>query len=117
MIRRPPRSTQGVSSAASDVYKRQGADSGVKEPYEAVRDYDVSTKVIDGYQSRYCDTWGDTMSYEGAEKCARIHNGGPKGYMKSATDSYAEKFMHNLCLLYTSPSPRDLSTSRMPSSA
>ena len=26
MIRRPPRSTQGVSSAASDVYKRQGQD-------------------------------------------------------------------------------------------
>ena len=24
---------------------------------------------------------------------------------------------YNLCLLYTSPSPRDLSTSRMPSSA
>ena len=24
---------------------------------------------------------------------------------------------HNACLLYTSPSPRDLSTSRMPSSA
>ena len=27
MIRRPPRSTQGVSSAASDVYKRQGQGS------------------------------------------------------------------------------------------
>ena len=25
--------------------------------------------------------------------------------------------LHNTCLLYTSPSPRDLSTSRMPSSA
>ena len=25
--------------------------------------------------------------------------------------------LHNSCLLYTSPSPRDLSTSRMPSSA
>ena len=25
--------------------------------------------------------------------------------------------LHNVCLLYTSPSPRDLSTSRMPSSA
>ena len=25
--------------------------------------------------------------------------------------------MHDTCLLYTSPSPRDLSTSRMPSSA
>ena len=28
MIRRPPRSTQGVSSAASDVYKRQANYSG-----------------------------------------------------------------------------------------
>ncbi|WP_460413958.1 hypothetical protein, partial [Staphylococcus aureus] len=27
MIRRPPRSTQGVSSAASDVYKRQASTS------------------------------------------------------------------------------------------
>ena len=32
----------------------------------------------------------------------------PVGYFKT---------MHNPCLLYTSPSPRDLSTSRMPSSA
>eukprot|EP00831_Metopus_contortus_P066005 TRINITY_DN58909_c0_g2_i2.p1 TRINITY_DN58909_c0_g2~~TRINITY_DN58909_c0_g2_i2.p1 ORF type:complete len:230 (-),score=38.77 TRINITY_DN58909_c0_g2_i2:70-759(-) len=31
MIRRPPRSTQGVSSAASDVYKRQGICSVVKK--------------------------------------------------------------------------------------
>ena len=35
-------------------------------------------------------------------------------------DDLAEKFTKeevNVCLLYTSPSPRDLSTSRMPSSA
>ena len=34
--------------------------------------------------------------------------------------SYAQErlwFLDELCLLYTSPSPRDLSTSRMPSSA
>ena len=31
MIRRPPRSTQGVSSAASDVYKRQKESSALKE--------------------------------------------------------------------------------------
>ena len=30
MIRRPPRSTQGVSSAASDVYKRQDIDSDLR---------------------------------------------------------------------------------------
>ena len=28
-----------------------------------------------------------------------------------------ESFQQEICLLYTSPSPRDLSTSRMPSSA
>ena len=33
MIRRPPRSTQGVSSAASDVYKRQGLDYVSCSPY------------------------------------------------------------------------------------
>ena len=33
------------------------------------------------------------------------------------TIALAEEAGHTLCLLYTSPSPRDLSTSRMPSSA
>ena len=33
MIRRPPRSTQGVSSAASDVYKRQRSDFYLPEAY------------------------------------------------------------------------------------
>ena len=31
MIRRPPRSTQGVSSAASDVYKRQLLENSAGE--------------------------------------------------------------------------------------
>ncbi len=46
-------------------------------------------------------------------------------YLLSSDDRYAGDFtstrsvlhLHNICLLYTSPSPRDLSTSRMPSSA
>ena len=37
------------------------------------------------------------------------------GSMGSYSDQYVE--LYNPCLLYTSPSPRDLSTSRMPSSA
>eukprot|EP00831_Metopus_contortus_P062461 TRINITY_DN5458_c0_g1_i4.p1 TRINITY_DN5458_c0_g1~~TRINITY_DN5458_c0_g1_i4.p1 ORF type:complete len:116 (-),score=28.05 TRINITY_DN5458_c0_g1_i4:128-475(-) len=36
MIRRPPRSTQGVSSAASDVYKRQTFKKAVDELAETV---------------------------------------------------------------------------------
>ena len=33
------------------------------------------------------------------------------------TGDIGKLFLDNTCLLYTSPSPRDLSTSRMPSSA
>ncbi|WP_460413927.1 hypothetical protein, partial [Staphylococcus aureus] len=39
MIRRPPRSTQGVSSAASDVYKRQVKDSPAPVPTPAPVSY------------------------------------------------------------------------------
>ena len=37
-------------------------------------------------------------------------------YSKSISGSH-RKLLYCICLLYTSPSPRDLSTSRMPSSA
>ena len=57
---------------------------------------------------------------------ARLHNGEDVYGTFEEVESYAEKedtwvqryYDHvNPCLLYTSPSPRDLSTSRMPSSA
>ena len=35
----------------------------------------------------------------------------------TVTNPYGEEVPAGVCLLYTSPSPRDLSTSRMPSSA
>ena len=38
-------------------------------------------------------------------------------YTNFALKPYAGKTQNEICLLYTSPSPRDLSTSRMPSSA
>ena len=37
--------------------------------------------------------------------------------MSSLTTDLLDKMRKEICLLYTSPSPRDLSTSRMPSSA
>ena len=39
------------------------------------------------------------------------------GYASEPTPSSATELKSYFCLLYTSPSPRDLSTSRMPSSA
>ena len=56
MIRRPPRSTQSRSSAASDVYKRQGAhgveiaigrgDGGFRTETVAIDNYIPSTNVL-----------------------------------------------------------------------
>ena len=37
--------------------------------------------------------------------------------LKNLLDHYQSEYHYKPCLLYTSPSPRDLSTSRMPSSA
>ena len=39
------------------------------------------------------------------------------GEQLSALESTLQQRLSDTCLLYTSPSPRDLSTSRMPSSA
>eukprot|EP00831_Metopus_contortus_P069964 TRINITY_DN63169_c0_g1_i1.p3 TRINITY_DN63169_c0_g1~~TRINITY_DN63169_c0_g1_i1.p3 ORF type:complete len:104 (-),score=35.64 TRINITY_DN63169_c0_g1_i1:74-385(-) len=41
MIRRPPRSTQGVSSAASDVYKRQGINAEYWELRNSLEKYEM----------------------------------------------------------------------------
>ena len=58
-----------------------------------------------------------------SEIISEITNGelGLQGLVKQGLESLmlSERDLHNetRCLLYTSPSPRDLSTSRMPSSA
>ena len=42
---------------------------------------------------------------------------GSAGQIRFNTDTGKMEYWSSTCLLYTSPSPRDLSTSRMPSSA
>ena len=78
MIRRPPRSTLDRSSAASDVYKRQGIAQG-----------------------------------EDAVGHGEDGQGNQDDQHRLGQDHRALK----ACLLYTSPSPRDRTRSRMPSSA
>ena len=58
------------------------------------------------------------LAYDDFEEALRLNNEVPQGLSSCifTTDlREAERFQS--CLLYTSPSPRDLSTSRMPSSA
>ena len=65
------------------------------------------------YEKRY--TWSTEFNgYQG--KCIfSVNNDSYKGDFVLGNDFKPE--IQNICLLYTSPSPRDLSTSRMPSSA
>ena len=55
-------------------------------------------------------TVGDLLSIENG---ALLHEGEAVAALTEAEESH----LASTCLLYTSPSPRDLSTSRMPSSA
>ena len=59
-----------------------------------------------------------------AEKLAKRHttardwlNKARRQAAQDIEEGSMDDFMNKICLLYTSPSPRDLSTSRMPSSA
>ena len=173
MIRRPPRSTQGVSSAASDVYKRQeeqvclqnkkvidigcgggilsesmwergasvtGVDAG-QGPISVARlharersasiDYRQGTveELVDHESGQYdVVTCMELLEHvpspaQTISACAALArvgghvffstiNRNPKSWLFAIVGAeYA------LCLLYTSPSPRDGLLSRMPSSA
>ena len=89
MIRRPPRSTLDRSSAASDVYKRQALASVLL----------FAGTVI------FCGT------------LYLLALGGPL-WLGMVTPAGGTLMLGGwACLLYTSPSPRDRTRSRMPSSA
>ena len=52
---------------------------------------DYALRIFDAYMKRYArEAWTNPKKFD-AEKVARIHNGGPKGYKKSATIKYWNK--------------------------
>jgi len=64
--------------------------------------------------------WGDGSTSTGTVTCEKTSGEiqFPTGVFDvTGSHTYADSASENICLLYTSPSPRDLSTSRMPSSA
>ena len=115
MIRRPPRSTLDRSSAASDVYKRQEllrtivglneltSDDVVSIIFTTTADLNATFPAV-AARAMGLDLVPLMCSHEMA--------------VPGALDMVVRVMMHiNTCLLYTSPSPRDRTRSRMPSSA
>eukprot|EP01015_Nassula_variabilis_P030390 TRINITY_DN6678_c0_g1_i1.p3 TRINITY_DN6678_c0_g1~~TRINITY_DN6678_c0_g1_i1.p3 ORF type:complete len:108 (+),score=57.82 TRINITY_DN6678_c0_g1_i1:13-336(+) len=107
MIRRPPRSTQSRSSAASDVYKRQTQNDERSDRQIQILGAEVEKPV------------------ETERKQSLKSNGGNKKFKSDVLDKSSSLIVcmqgraedSDDCLLYTSPSPRDRQKSRMPSSA
>ena len=98
MIRRPPRSPLDRSSAASDGYKRQTLNK--------VDALEWELRQIDGVETTH------TLALLNRRVLAGLNEGNPRWY-----EFLPNQDMLNTCLLYTSPSPRDRTRSRMPSSA
>lgn len=70
-----------------DATERSNIGGSYKDCYK--RDYAI--KVFDAYMKRYAkEAWTDPAKFD-AEKVARIHNGGPRGYRKTATKKYWDK--------------------------
>ena len=96
MIRRPPRSTLDRSSAASDVYKRQ-----------VLASYNAGEGKVKQWVKNFAQA--DMLTF-----IERIPYQETRTYVKLVLRNYS---YYKSCLLYTSPSPRDRTRSRMPSSA
>src|SRR5450756_1109112 len=73
MIRRPPRSTQSRSSAASDVYKRQGQDALTAGDYQKA--VEAFRKAVNLEPKNYVAlvNLGITLYYQGDKKQAAVY--------------------------------------------
>eukprot|EP00657_Telonema_sp_P-1_P000108 TRINITY_DN10190_c0_g1_i1.p1 TRINITY_DN10190_c0_g1~~TRINITY_DN10190_c0_g1_i1.p1 ORF type:complete len:103 (-),score=48.52 TRINITY_DN10190_c0_g1_i1:123-431(-) len=102
MIRRPPRSTQSRSSAASDVYKRQAFSSASRFFSTSRGSRCLPDGLLDSATTVFL--LGEDIKHV----CCRSLNSSWEPIVRA---------IFTPCLLYTSPSPRDRTRSRMPSSA
>ena len=125
MIRRPPRSTQSRSSAASDVYKRQGIGTFTETAGSysyTVTDGNGCTATTNVNISEPTEliassTYTPILCNGGTSTVSVSASGGTTSYTGTGDFTVSAGAYSYTCLLYTSPSPRDSWASRMPSSA
>ena len=95
-----PKSAVNTALSPSEINSGYGLGIWLGAPDDGQREYGPSTALTVPSSAPFTVT--DTVFFDGF--------GGQRVYI-----SQEEQLV--ICLLYTSPSPRDLSTSRMPSSA
>ena len=82
----------------TDAVERSGIGGSYKDCYDRA----YAKSIVDAYMTRYAkEAWTNPKKFN-AEKCARIHNGGPKGYRKQATEKYWKKVQKVLAMPHLS---------------
>jgi len=79
---------QGQALGPLQIHRGYHQDSRVAGDYSRLADLDYSKRVATAYLKRYApEAWakGDV------ETLARVHNGGPRGHLKTATKSYGAR--------------------------
>ncbi|KAF0972621.1 hypothetical protein FDP41_008870 [Naegleria fowleri] len=93
----PPDGDKGRAIGPLQIWEVYWKDSGIQESYQSVRKFEIAKKCVNRFMKRYAENeWGPTMTIDQVEKCARIHNGGPRGHLKPETDDYWERFKEAL---------------------
>ena len=110
----------GLDDSADDLVIGLGSAVGTTPAIEIDENQDIKFAQSIGVGQAASSTAGDivaqTMSLLGTTPTLTLGDGGEED-VKIQFNGVKDFYIANDCLLYTSPSPRDLSTSRMPSSA
>ena len=81
--------------------------------------FEINNTAVDGFKEVEAASGNDTNAgFQKQSDLFKLRYTMPSSYIEISSQNTSETSHESyLCLLYTSPSPRDLSTSRMPSSA
>jgi len=88
---RVPDGDGGKAIGPYQIWQVYWSDCNSGHSYQDMRKLAPSVKCIEGYMKRYCRGWGGSMDEATAERCARIHNGGPAGASNPNTLAYWNK--------------------------
>ena len=128
IMEKTPRKVQHKTPKVQHKYKRDASDSEDEDENKAVVVKTLQYESVSDGEKKESD--GEKEESDGEKKESdgekeesdgeKEESDGEKEESdgeNEASDGENEKAKVKACLLYTSPSPRDLSTSRMPSSA